>query len=421
MIKSFNTILNSRKTKSGRRYKTENTPKPKLSKKKLPKEFSPFTSKWGAYLSPIQDQGLCGSCYSQATVSSLADRFSLLTNGYFKPILSAYEPVVCNGVISSKIDIDKKSDELQVKMFAHSSAACTGNTIENIMGFLYAYGTVDSSCFELGILKKYGLNLESTIKTPNELPYCSEIIGKKYNYCTDRKTIARFFRCVAYYEVYPEIEYIKQEIYRWGPVVSGMIVYESFLKEYDGNTIYMGPKNDKDNEEGGHAIRIVGWGTENNIPYWLVANSWGVDWGLKGYFKIKMGVCDIEKNVMALIPDIEGFPLHILDYTPIVDQILIEERRWFSVDNITGYRNEYLNLLSEDPEPIVDKKLLPNYTIFWAGEISIPSPQPTKFILNNISKNQNRDKTSLFIVILFIIIPITLAYILRKIIISINK
>jgi hypothetical protein len=37
------------------------------------------------------------------------------------------------------------------------------------MGFLYAYGTVDNSCFELGVLKKHGLNLESTIKTPGEL------------------------------------------------------------------------------------------------------------------------------------------------------------------------------------------------------------------------------------------------------------
>jgi cathepsin B len=25
---------------------------------------------------------------------------------------------------------------------------------------------------------------------------------------------------------------------------------------------------------GGHAIRILGWGVENDTPYWLVANSW---------------------------------------------------------------------------------------------------------------------------------------------------
>jgi cathepsin B len=26
---------------------------------------------------------------------------------------------------------------------------------------------------------------------------------------------------------------------------------------------------------GGHAVKIIGWGTLNNVDYWLVANSWG--------------------------------------------------------------------------------------------------------------------------------------------------
>ena len=33
---------------------------------------------------------------------------------------------------------------------------------------------------------------------------------------------------------------------------------------------------------GGHAIRILGWGTEEGTPYWIVANSWNTDWGDKG-------------------------------------------------------------------------------------------------------------------------------------------
>ena len=33
---------------------------------------------------------------------------------------------------------------------------------------------------------------------------------------------------------------------------------------------------------GGHAIRILGWGTEEGTPYWLVANSWNTDWGDNG-------------------------------------------------------------------------------------------------------------------------------------------
>ena len=33
---------------------------------------------------------------------------------------------------------------------------------------------------------------------------------------------------------------------------------------------------------GGHAVKILGWGTENGTPYWLVANSWNPTWGDNG-------------------------------------------------------------------------------------------------------------------------------------------
>lgn len=57
-------------------------------------------------------------------------------------------------------------------------------------------------------------------------------------------------------------------------------------------------------ELGGHAIRILGWGTENGTPYWLVANSWNSDWGDKGYFKILRGKdeCGIEGEIAAGMP-----------------------------------------------------------------------------------------------------------------------
>lgn len=33
---------------------------------------------------------------------------------------------------------------------------------------------------------------------------------------------------------------------------------------------------------GGHAIKILGWGEEKSVPYWLAANSWNTDWGDNG-------------------------------------------------------------------------------------------------------------------------------------------
>ena len=38
--------------------------------------------------------------------------------------------------------------------------------------------------------------------------------------------------------------------------------------------------------EGGHAVKLIGWGTEGGKDYWLCANSWNTSWGDKGFFKM---------------------------------------------------------------------------------------------------------------------------------------
>ena len=61
-------------------------------------------------------------------------------------------------------------------------------------------------------------------------------------------------------------------------------VWESFENYVSG--IFQWDVKTAGSRLGGHAVTIVGWGTENGTDYWRAANSWNPYWGENGYFRI---------------------------------------------------------------------------------------------------------------------------------------
>lgn len=51
-------------------------------------------------------------------------------------------------------------------------------------------------------------------------------------------------------------------------------------------------------------MKLIGWGEEQGVPYWLMVNSWNEDWGDKGLFKIRRGTneCGIDNSTTGGVP-----------------------------------------------------------------------------------------------------------------------
>ncbi len=74
---------------------------------------------------------------------------------------------------------------------------------------------------------------------------------------------------------------IEARLYQGFPIVLGIAVYESFLNSISGK-IMMPARREK--LVGGHAIVIVGYNSRK--LRFICRNSWGINWGMNGYFTI---------------------------------------------------------------------------------------------------------------------------------------
>lgn len=99
---------------------------------------------------------------------------------------------------------------------------------------------------------------------------------------TQAYTEAKQHKAVSYHSVAQSLAAIKGCLAEGYPVVFGFTVYDAFEGEAVAQSGILDLPQPSEQVQGGHAVLIVGY--DDASQRFLVRNSWGVDWGQKGYF-----------------------------------------------------------------------------------------------------------------------------------------
>jgi C1A family cysteine protease len=72
------------------------------------------------------------------------------------------------------------------------------------------------------------------------------------------------------------------------PVLVGFTVYESFVTQQVADTGIMPVPKPGEPQQGGHEVLCLGYDIPRQLA--LIQNSWGEDWGQRGYFEMPFEV-----------------------------------------------------------------------------------------------------------------------------------
>lgn len=335
---------------------------------------------WQDFIFLPQYLGDCGNGWADSVVNVIADRFNIYSINQIYSILSSTEILYCNTL--------KKPPQLpniKSQTALNPENPCTGFSVYDALEYIFQHGISESTCFSQSELIDHDYktldDFSSYTKFKDRYPDCKAILGPEYQSCVDRKRARRIFKIRGAINVARDEGFrsIKYQIYRFGPVIGSFLLYDDFLKPYNGTTIYTGPSKSSQ-PLAGHSIEILGWGVDSKtgIEFWVCSNNWSTKWGNNGYFKIKVGIpeCMLEDNIVAPLIDIptfdwDKFPeyLKIPQSWQTTTSPKTDPDNFYALDTIPLIRES--RLIGDLAPLIQDKSAIPRTDIFWACDIDI--------------------------------------------------
>lgn len=200
--------------------------------------FAPSSIDWRkrGYVTPVKDQGSCGSCWAFAAIGAIEGQ--LLRKGIKLTSLSSQQLLDC----------------------VVKSYGCYGGWVEEALLYSMRSGNMDDSVY----------------------PYIGYKSSCKY------KSNSKVVQPRVAYRFSGESS-LRSMVAAYGPMVVLMYTNTQSFRNYRGG-IYYEPLCNYYRGRFDHAMLVVGYGSENGIPFWIVKNTWGTRYGENGYIRVRMGL-----------------------------------------------------------------------------------------------------------------------------------